>query len=166
MTAVRFYSAITATAAAVFGAAVYVTRLKRKSPEDHERERRLWLSERGRIVDGTVTDAVEMPAPEPARRRRNGAAAARGPVQLIIYRYDIAGVEYEASQDVTYLRQFIDLHSCRLGLPASIKYDPRNPSNSIVIAESWSGLRRGSYRVQAPAPSPREQVTAESQQPQ
>jgi hypothetical protein len=27
------------------------------------------------------------------------------------------------------------------GLPASIKYDPSNPSNSILIADDWSGLR-------------------------
>ena len=23
----------------------------------------------------------------------------------------------------------------------SVKYDPRNPANSIVVAEEWSGLR-------------------------
>ena len=45
-------------------------------------------------------------------------------------------------QDVTRLRQFIDLYSCRLGLPASVKYDPHNPGDSIVISESWSGLRK------------------------
>ena len=46
---------------------------------------------------------------------------------LLVYNYDVAGVTYEASQDVTHLRQFIDLYSCRLGLPASVKYDPHNP---------------------------------------
>jgi len=25
--------------------------------------------------------------------------------------------------------------------PASVKYDPRNPANSIVLCEQWSGLR-------------------------
>jgi len=54
----------------------------------------------------------------------------------------VAGVTYEASQDVTHLRQFIDLYSCRLGLPASVKYDPHNPGDSIVISETWSGLRK------------------------
>jgi hypothetical protein len=61
---------------------------------------------------------------------------------LLIYTYDVAGVTYEASQDVTHLRQFIDLYSCRLGLPASVKYDPHNPGDSIVISETWSGLRK------------------------
>ena len=61
---------------------------------------------------------------------------------LLVYKYDVAGVTYEASQDVTHLRQFIDLYSCRLGLPASVKYDPHNPGDSVVISETWSGLRR------------------------
>jgi len=140
MNPVRFYSLITAASAGVFAAGYYLSRLNRKTPEDRERERRLWLSQHGRIVDGTVMDAEELPTPMAARPgKTNGEARS---VQLIMYQYDIAGVHYEASQDVTYLRQFIDLHSCRLGLPASIKYDPRNPGNSIVIAESWSGLRK------------------------
>ena len=61
---------------------------------------------------------------------------------LLVYTYDVAGVTYEASQDVTHLRQFIDLYSCRLGLPTSVKYDPHNPGDSIVISETWSGLRK------------------------
>ena len=61
---------------------------------------------------------------------------------MLIYQYDVAGVSYEASQDVTYLRQWINLHSCRLGLPTSVKYDSRNPGNSMVISEGWIGLRQ------------------------
>jgi len=26
------------------------------------------------------------------------------------------------------------------GQPASVKYDPSNPSNSILVADDWSGL--------------------------
>jgi len=51
-------------------------------------------------------------------------------------------VSYEASQDVTYLRQLINLHSCRLGVPTSVRYDPQNPINSMVVSERWVGLRR------------------------
>ena len=61
---------------------------------------------------------------------------------LLIFQYDVAGVSYEASQDVTYLRQKINLHSCRLGLPTSVRYDPQNPGNSIVLSEKWMGLRQ------------------------
>jgi hypothetical protein len=28
--------------------------------------------------------------------------------------------------------------------PALVKFDPRNPANSIVLCEDWSGLRRRS----------------------
>ena len=104
-------------------------RSRRKTPQQLERERRLRLNAMGRITDGTVLDVHEERRP-------------RGPIQqLLIYRYDVAGVSYEASQDVTYLRHLLDLHSCRIGLPASVKYDAQNPGNSIVIAEGWSGLR-------------------------
>ena len=102
----------------------------RKSPEERERQRRAKLNAIGRLTDGTVLDVNEIEDP------RLGAQ------QLVVYTYDVAGVQYECSQDVTHLRQFVDLHSCRLGLPASIKYDPHNPSNSIVTSETWNGLRK------------------------
>jgi hypothetical protein len=104
-------------------------RSRRLTPEERERERRLRLSITGRICDGTVLDVQEFSA--------NG----HGHVQLIIYRYDVGGVSYEASQDITQLRQFIDVHSCKLGLPTSIRYDPQNPGDSIVVSENWMGLR-------------------------
>ena len=130
MTPLRFAPyLIGATALAAAGVYAWV-RSGRKDPDARERERRQWLTTSGRIIDGTVTDVQEL--------NHNGS----GPIQLLMYRYEIAGVQYEASQDVTRLRQFIDVHSCRLGLPASIKYDPRNPGNSIVISENWTGLRQ------------------------
>ena len=105
-------------------------RRRRKTPEQLERERRQRLNAMGRIIDGTVLDVHEERGPD-------GRAQ-----QLLIYRYDVAGVSYEASQDVTHLRHLVDLHSCRIGLPTSVKYDAQNPGNSIVIAEGWTGLRK------------------------
>jgi len=29
----------------------------------------------------------------------------------------------------------------RADLPVQVRYDPHNPANSIVVAESWNGLR-------------------------
>jgi hypothetical protein len=107
-----------------------VLRRKPKSAPDVERERRNWLNTVGRITDGTVIDVQEV------------AIDVNHPSTMLIYQYDVAGVSYEASQDVTYLRQWINLHSCRLGLPTSVKYDSRNPGNSMVIAEGWMGLRQ------------------------
>jgi len=104
-------------------------RRKPKRPEDLERERREWLERVGRITDGTVIDVQEV---------EHG----QKPATLLIFQYDVAGVSYEASQDVTYLRHFINLHSCRLGLPTSVRYDPQNPGNSMVVSEKWMGLRQ------------------------
>jgi hypothetical protein len=103
---------------------------KSKTADDIELERRTWLNTIGRITDGTVIDGQEI------------TMATNRPATMLIYQYDVAGVSYEASQDVTYLRQWINLHSCRLGLPTSVKYDSRNPGNSMVIAEGWMGLRQ------------------------
>jgi hypothetical protein len=122
-------------AALGIGLTVYV-RGRRKTPEQLERERRTQISSMGRIIDGTVTDVAEL-APAPKSKKGNG----HGRVQLLIYHYDVSGVTYEASQDVTHLRHRVDLHTCRIGVPTSVKYDPQNPANSIVVAEEWSGLR-------------------------
>jgi Protein of unknown function (DUF3592) len=117
-------------ASGVVLAAYLLLRRKPKTPEDLERERREWLDQVGRITDGTVIDVQEL------RSGENKATT------LLIFQYDVAGVSYEASQDVTYLRQRINLHSCRLGLPTSVRYDPQNPGNSIVLSEKWMGLRQ------------------------
>ena len=115
--------------AAVALAAVGLSRRKKRTSRDVELERRQFLDRIGRITDGNVLDVQEAPA--------SGDRVS----QLIIFQYEIAGVEYQCSQDVTYLRQWINLHSCRLGLPTSVKYDPQNPGNSMVISERWIGLR-------------------------
>ncbi len=128
MTTIRLYVAIAGGVAALSAGAAYWIRSRRKTPEQIERERRQRLSLHGRICDGTVIDVQEV--------QSNGTGA-----QFIVYTYEIGGVAYEASQDITHLRQFVDIHSCKLGLPTSIKYDPANPGNSIVIAEEWTGLR-------------------------
>jgi hypothetical protein len=123
------YAAMAAgTAAAAAGVWQWI-RSHRMTPEQRERQRRQRLSQIGRICDGTVLDVQEISA--------NG----HGPTQLLIYSYDVGGVSYESSQDVTHLREIVDINSCRLGLPSSVRYDPRNPGNSIVVSEAWTGLR-------------------------
>jgi hypothetical protein len=51
----------------------------------------------------------------------------------------VRGVEYTASQDISKLKNLMpdDLTVVR---SVSVKYDPKNPANSIVIAEMWTGL--------------------------
>jgi hypothetical protein len=127
--ALRPYLLLGVAAAVLIPVFSYWLLKRRKTPEQIEQERRQRLCETGRITVGTVIDVSEM------------EAGKDGELQLLIYRYDVSGVSYEASQDVTHLRHLVDLHTCRIGLPASIRYDPGNPGNSIVVAESWSGLR-------------------------
>jgi hypothetical protein len=83
----------------------------------------------GRIIDGTVLDLTEIDGPDPSALQRH-----------IFYKYEIAGVYYECSQDVTHLEEAVADATSAPGMPTSVRYDPRNPSNSIVVAESWTGL--------------------------
>ena len=129
MMPVRIYGMVLG-GAAVATTAYFLLRQKPKTPDELEQQRRAWLDRVGRITDGTVIDVQEL--------QLDG----RKPATLLIFHYDVAGVSYEASQDVTYLRQLINLHSCRLGLPTSVRYDPQNPGNSIVVSERWMGLRQ------------------------
>jgi hypothetical protein len=129
MISLRLYTLALGTIG-VAAASYALLRRKPKPANEVELERRTWLNTVGRITDGTVIDVQEI------------TTAADRPATMLIYQYDVAGVSYEASQDVTYLRQWINLHSCRLGLPTSVKYDSRNPGNSMVIAEGWMGLRQ------------------------
>ncbi len=125
----RLYTMILGGSGALL-AAYLLLRRKPKGPDAQERERRAWLDRVGRITDGTVIDVQEM------------QSDGQKPATFLIFQYDVAGVSYEASQDVTYLRQLINLQSCRLGLPTSVRYDPQNPGNSIVVSERWMGLRQ------------------------
>jgi hypothetical protein len=126
----RHYPVILGGAGIFLLAVGLLTRRSRKTPEDRERERRQRISEHGRITDGNILDVQEI--------ELNG----RGSAQMLLYQYDVAGVSYEASQDITYLRHKVDLYSCRLGLATSVRYDPQNPGDSIVVSEGWSGLRK------------------------
>jgi hypothetical protein len=99
----------------------------------------------------TMVAEVRKPAldladdPEPVRQ---------GPMtpEMIVYVYRIAGVTYECAQDVTMLPELV--YGVRTDLPIQVRYAPQNPANSIVVAETWSGLRLG---ARAPVPYPSEE---------
>lgn len=131
MNSFRLYPVLAFGATAAIIGYALLSRKNKKSAEDLEKERRTDLTRGGRILDGNVIDVLELEDDETGQQ-----------MILLVYTYDVAGVTYEASQDVSHLRQYIDLYSCRLGLPASVKYDPHNPGDSIVISETWSGLRK------------------------
>jgi len=100
---------------------------RRKPPEELERLRRLDVNRRGRIAAGHVVDLMESV--------RAGTTSC-----LIVYKYEVAGVSYEVAQDVSTLPQaFTSAHGLA-GQTASVKYDPRRPTNSIIACEDWSGI--------------------------
>lgn len=116
------------------------------NPEDAERKRRLHLNQIGRIAEGQVVELVEHP-PEAKETRRGlfGGSArpvdAGGPRHLVSYSYSISGVTYHTAQDITGLEGQIRFERLVAGQPASVKYDTANPSDSIIVADDWSGLR-------------------------
>jgi hypothetical protein len=140
--------AIAAAGLCVGGVVAYFALRKRPSEEEVERQRREDLVKSGRIIDGTVIDISDLSPQESGRP--NG-------MRLILYKYEIAGVVYECSQDVTLLGDFVDIYDCRLGFPCSVRYDSHRPVNSILIAENWSGLRNtaNSVPIRRPPRKPR-----------
>jgi len=116
------------------------------NPEDEERKRRLHLNQIGRIAEGQIVELVER-APESKEARKGLFGAGARPLKdmrprhLVSYSYLISGVTYQTAQDITGLESQIRLERLVAGQPASIKYDASNPSDSILVADDWSGLR-------------------------
>jgi len=118
-----------------------------KDLEDQERERRSYLNRIGRIVDGQVLEIVEKASGEASATlsffgKRGSAEKQKAPSRkMLLYTYSISGVTYEAAQDITGLEEQACLERVVAGQPVGVRYDPANPSNSILIADDWSGLR-------------------------
>jgi hypothetical protein len=138
-----------AGAGVVFVALVILYRWRNRppSPDESERLRRLHVNHVGRIAEGRVIDLMKVDPPDTGGRgllgmfggsKRGGAAIPSR--QMVCYSYSISGVTYETAQDVTGLESRVATHRLVPGQPASVKYDPSNPSNSILVADDWSGL--------------------------
>ena len=144
-------------AAAALGLACYAYFRPRTDPNETERRRRLFLAQHGRITDASLIDTNLSEASNLGDRQFVGnsvhsahpiespsidAAGPEDPVpSLLIYTYRVSGVSYECAQDVSLLAEHV--RHVRVDLPIQVRYDPHNPSNSIVVSESWSGLRLG-----------------------
>src|SRR3569832_479980 len=101
-----------------------VWKLSRTSPAERERQRRAQLVRTGKMGDATLMDMQE---------------------SNLFYAYLVRGVEYTASQDVSLLKDQIPADLSLLS-SVSVRYDPKNPASSIVVAEEWSGLHLGQPR--------------------
>ena len=109
-------------ALAILGGGLFAYRSwlgSRVSPSERERRRRAELVAHGKMGDATLVEV------------RDG---------LLFYSYDVRGVEYTASQDIALLEAALPPEFSVSG-PVVVRYDARNPANSIVVSEQWSGLR-------------------------
>jgi hypothetical protein len=100
---------------------LYFLMKKSPTPAELERQRRESLDASGKMGDGTVTEIQQ---------------------NLISYSYIVRGIEYQASQDCTALESLLPEDRWTVVGAVNIKYDARNPANSIVLSERWSGLRK------------------------
>ncbi|HEY0704554.1 MAG TPA: DUF3592 domain-containing protein [Candidatus Acidoferrales bacterium] len=130
-------------------ALIFWLRRTPKNPNDVERDRRAYLNRVGRIVEGQILEIAEhAPGATPVAdvkptglfQKRPAATASNGVQKLLHYTYSISGVTYETAQDITGLDLRAHLSRLAAGQTASVKYDPSNPSNSILLADDWSGL--------------------------
>jgi hypothetical protein len=130
-------------------AIIFWLRRTPKNPSDVERDRRAYLNRVGRIVEGQILEIAEHAPGEsaPALAKPAGlfqktasSASSNGTQKLLHYTYSISGVTYETAQDITGLDLRAHLSRLAAGQTASVKYDPSNPSNSILLADDWSGL--------------------------
>jgi hypothetical protein len=100
-------------------------RRERPDAAELERRRRAHLNRIGRMAEGRIVEVLDSATPSS---------------YLLVYNYRVRGVEYQAAQDVAALRARLDLRRLAAGQSAQVKYDPQNPTNSIVLAEDWSGI--------------------------
>ena len=94
--------------------------LMKRNPERRERKRRLLVNRQGRVGDALITDASDT---------------------TIYYVYSLRGVQYETSQDITTLRDYLPAEPDRLIGQAHVKYLVNNPANSILVCEEWNGMK-------------------------
>jgi hypothetical protein len=102
-----------------------------------ELARRKFLVQSGRLVDAMLLDVYDVETEGIKKKDPNRT------LTMLLYHYRIGGVDYECSQDITQLSAILDPAQVRAGFPCTVRYQPGNPQNSIVVAEGWSGLRLG-----------------------
>ena len=92
----------------------------RVTAAERERRRRTRINVLGRMGDGMLTDVQG---------------------DILYYSYSVQGVDYAASQDIGGLRALVPVDAALIIGPVTLKYLVRNPANSIIVCENWSGLR-------------------------
>ena len=135
MTPVERLALLALVSCLLIAAAVQILFKLRLTPSEKEKRRRAMINRIGRMSDAMLTDAHS---------------------DTLFYLYSVNGVDYNASQDVSALRHRVPLEPSLLIGNITLKYAPRNPANSIVLCEEWSGLR---VRTQGLGESPETVLT-------
>jgi len=99
----------------------------RQTAAQREKRRRLALNKTGRMGDAMIIDVRDC---------------------VLYYSYEIRGVEYATAQDASDFRELLPRETSALIGPVGMKFAPKNPANSIVICEEWSGLRPAALQFQ------------------
>ena len=114
--------------AVVAGGLWWYARAHRTPNDELERRRREELAQSGRITDGVILDA----------RSLNNEESVSATPEVLVYSYSVAGMTYNCAQDVSPLPT--QVLGFRIDQPVQVRYDPRNPGNSIIVSETWTGL--------------------------
>jgi hypothetical protein len=93
----------------------FLDRFRRKTEDEASRIAR--LSKTGRMTDGNIIDAV---------------SDGDGKILEVTYTYMLAGVQYESSQALSDVQKQRDTDYAP-GKQIIVRYDPRQPANSIVV---------------------------------
>ncbi len=93
----------------------FLDRFRRKIEDEPSRIAR--LSKTGRMTDGNIIDAV---------------SDLDGTITQVTYTYMLAGVQYESSQPLSDVQKHHDSDYAP-GKQVVVRYDPRQPANSIVV---------------------------------
>ena len=113
-------SILAALAVILIAAGIWLFLNSRQTAAERERHRRTIINRTGRMGDATIIDVRDC---------------------ILFYSYEIRGVAYTTSQDASEFKHQLPLETSNLIGPAGIKYSSKNPANSKVICEEWSGLR-------------------------
>ncbi|MFN2532468.1 MAG: DUF3592 domain-containing protein [Pyrinomonadaceae bacterium] len=93
----------------------FLSRFRRQREDESARIIRLLKT--GRIAEGTILDIT---------------TGARGMTVGVFYNYELAGVQYESAHELS-LEQQSRLNDYLPGSHIMVRYDPRQPVNSIVV---------------------------------
>lgn len=126
MTAGVQIAALCGISLALIVLAIWILMRVHGTPEKRERKRRLNVHRQGRLGDAMISEATE---------------------STLYYFYTVRGVQYTASQDVSTLREYLPADPHRLIGVSGLKYSSKNPANSILVCEEWSGLRTPAGKI-------------------